>query len=255
MIAALRIELAGRADAVLRILETRLDRLIQAWLLVAGLACAARIAISPVAVPDVRTLAPYLLLLLAPFASIVLALRWFGDGERAEPPSPRLALPGRWRPVRRAVARRHPLYGANGIMVSLLVGILLNIPVRATEYLVAMPALGGPLPGWLAMLHLLLTFDVVLFGSLYAIAFVAALRLSPVFPRLLAAIWAADLVMQWTIAKLVGAAPDLPVAVAGALHGLLEGNVMKVLISMALWLPYLILSRRVNLTYRGRLPA
>ena len=34
----------------------------------------------------------------------------------------------------------------------------------------------------------------------------------------------------------------------------LEGNVKKVLISMALWLPYLLLSTRVNVTYRRRVP-
>jgi hypothetical protein len=43
--------------------------------------------------------------------------------------------------------------------------------------------------------------------------------------------------------------------VASALHTLLEGNVKKVLISMALWLPYLLLSTRVNVTYRHRVPA
>jgi hypothetical protein len=43
--------------------------------------------------------------------------------------------------------------------------------------------------------------------------------------------------------------------VATALHGVLEGNVKKVLISVALWLPYLLLSKRVNVTYRHRIPA
>jgi hypothetical protein len=43
--------------------------------------------------------------------------------------------------------------------------------------------------------------------------------------------------------------------VAGALHHLLYGNVEKVLISVAIWLPYLLLSRRVNVTYRSRIPA
>ena len=40
-----------------------------------------------------------------------------------------------------------------------------------------------------------------------------------------------------------------------ALGSLLSGNVTKVLISAAIWLPYLILSERVNLTYRLRLPS
>jgi hypothetical protein len=36
---------------------------------------------------------------------------------------------------------------------------------------------------------------------------------------------------------------------------MLEGNLKKVLISVAIWLPCLLLSRRVNLTYRWRVPA
>ena len=36
---------------------------------------------------------------------------------------------------------------------------------------------------------------------------------------------------------------------------LLQGNMTKVLISIAIWLPYMMLSERVNLTYRSRLPA
>jgi hypothetical protein len=77
----------------------------------------------------------------------------------------------------------------------------------------------------------------------------------PLFPRLLAAIWASDLAMQLATAEIVAGTPDLPPKVAGALHALLEGNVKKVLISIALWLPYLLLSRRVNVTYRHRVPA
>jgi hypothetical protein len=36
---------------------------------------------------------------------------------------------------------------------------------------------------------------------------------------------------------------------------MLEGNLKKVLISAAIWLPYLILSDRVNVTYRQRIGA
>ena len=85
--------------------------------------------------------------------------------------------------------------------------------------------------------------------------FVAALRHVPLFPRLLAAIWGMDILMQTLIARAMGSIADLPPAVAVALHELLEGNLKKVLISMALWTPYLLLSRRVNLTYRSRVPA
>jgi hypothetical protein len=100
-----------------------------------------------------------------------------------------------------------------------------------------------------------MTFDVVLFGSLYMIAFAAALRRAPIFPRLLLAIWFGDLAMQIGTAQLVTAAGPLPSGVSDALHSLLSGNVKKTLISMALWLPYLLLSTRVNVTYRHRIPA
>jgi hypothetical protein len=61
--------------------------------------------------------------------------------------------------------------------------------------------------------------------------------------------------MQLVTAQLVTSAGSVPLAVATALKYLLIGNVKKVLISMALWLPYLLLSKRVNVTYRHRLPA
>jgi hypothetical protein len=100
-----------------------------------------------------------------------------------------------------------------------------------------------------------MTFDAVMFGSLYMIAFVASLRRVPLFPRLLVAIWIGDLAMQMVTAKLVVAAGPLPPGVSDALQTVLTGNVKKALISIALWLPYLLLSRRVNVTYRHRIPA
>ena len=247
----------ARSAALLLSIEGRLDRILQFWLLLAGLACAARIATAPVeaGATNFGTIAPYLLLILAPFASTVLALRWFADGDRQSQPGTRLALLGRWRSVDALEARRHPLYGTSGIMVSLLVGMMLNVPVRAAEYLAAMPPIPQVAPPWLSALQLAMTFDVVLFSSLYMVAFVAALRRVPLFPRLLAAIWICDLAMQLVIAQWVVGAGGLPAPVAGALHGLLDGNVKKVLISVALWLPYLLLSARVNVTYRSRLPA
>jgi hypothetical protein len=133
--------------------------------------------------------------------------------------------------------------------------MMLNVPVRALEYLAAMPPVPNGGPAWLSSLHFAMTFDVVLFGSLYMIAFVAALRRAPLFPRLLLAIWIGDLAMQLFTANLVTSAGDLPPPVASALHGLLEGNVKKTLISVGLWLPYLLLSTRVNVTYRNRVPA
>ena len=257
MIDALKHRLHAKSAALLMSLETRLDRIMLAWLALAGLASALRIAVSPNrgSVPDLATFAPYVLLVLAPIASILLAMRWFADGERQSQPDTRLARIGSWNSISADEARRHEFYGTSGIMVSLLVGMLLNIPVRAAEYLAAMPALSGPVPPWLTTLHLLMTADVVLLSSLYAIAFVAALRKMPLFPRLLAAIWMIDLAMQLLTAELVAGAPGLPPAVGAALHSLLDGNAKKVLISIALWLPYLLMSKRVNVTYRHRVPA
>lgn len=243
--------MTARSSALLITLDDRLPRILSWWLLVAGLLAASRIAFTPQAVTASNVTA-YLLLVLAPIASTLLALRWFARGDELPQPVARTALIGRWTPVSRAEAKRHSLYGAGGIMVSLLVGMMLNVPVRAAEYLAAMPPLPVEAPRWLSVMHLALTFDVVLFSSLYMVAFVAALRRVPLFPRLLLAIWMADLTMQIVTARIVAATGDLPVPVASALHTLLDGNVKKVLISMALWLPYLILSRRVNVTYRHR---
>jgi hypothetical protein len=251
-------KISNKSAALLLSLENKLDRIFQGWLLFAGLASALRIANTPASAATdgiLPVVAPYVLLILAPFASAVVALRWFRDGHLQPQPSTRLAIVGRWRNVSSGEARAHPLYGTTGIMVSLLIGTLLNVPVRAGEYMVAMPPVARDVPAWLSSLHLAMTFDVVLFTSLYAIAFVAALRKVPLFPRLLAAIWIADITMQLATAKLVASTGYVPPAVADALHHLLYGNVEKVLISVAIWLPYLLLSRRVNVTYRSRIPA
>ena len=256
MIDALKQRMHAKSAAILLSLENRMDRIMLAWLALAGLASVMRLAVSPVkGMPDFATVAPYLLLVFAPVASILLAMRWFARGEALPQPATRLARLGTWQNLGTGQARRHALYGTSGIMVSLLVGMLLNIPVRAVEYLTAMPALSGPVPLWLGTLHTLMTLDVILLSSLYAIAFVAALRRVPLFPRLLAAIWMVDLAMQLLTAQLVAGTPGLPAAVAGPLHSLLDGNVKKVLISVALWLPYLLLSTRVNVTFRHRIPA
>lgn len=245
----------ARSAALLSSMESGLGRMLQAWVLIAGLTCAARIAATP---PpggvSLGSALPYVLVILAPLASILLALRWFADADRLAQPRTRLAVVGRWRSVSSGAASQHALYGANGVMVSLLVGMLLNVPVRAAEFVAAMPPIPNGAPDWLSTLQIAMTLDVVVFTSLYSIAFVAALKRLPHFPRLLAAIWFCDVAAQILIGQVVASSPDLPVPVAGALHGLLAGNVAKVLISTALWLPYLLLSTRVNVTYRHRLP-
>jgi hypothetical protein len=248
--------LRARSAALLLTIDQRLDRILQTWLLLAGLAAASRLAFAPHTerVASLSTAGSYLLVVLAPFVSTLLALRWFADGDRQPQAVIRLARVGSWRSLSVNEAARHPLYGASGIMASLLVGMMLNVPVRAAEYFAAMPPLPLHAPRWLSVMHVAMTFDVVLFGSLYMIAFVAALRRVPLFPRLLVAIWIGDLAMQLVTALFVSSAGGLPPAVATALHSVLDGNVKKVLISIALWLPYLLLSTRVNVTYRHRVP-
>ena len=246
-----------RSALLLRSIEGGLPRLMRLWIALALVASLARIALSPLhgQLPDLATLAPYLLLVAAPVASMLLALRWFGAGKSFPQPRLRLAVLGRWRALSATEATAHPSFGASGWMVSLLLGILIGIPLRASEYLATMPALAGPVPAWLATLHAMLTIDVVLLNSLYVVALVAALRRVPSFPRLLLATWTADLAMQLAIAEVAARSGDLPPAVGHALYLFLDGNIQKLLIGVALWLPYLLLSTRVNLTYRHRLPA
>ena len=249
-------KMRAKSASLLLSIEGGLPRIMTIWFGLAMTGCAIRIAASPIkGAPDLSTFMPYILLVGAPLVSMALSLYWFRRGEELPQPAYRLAVAGRWRDVGAANARRHALYGSSGIMVSLLVGMLLNVPVRSLEYLAAMPALAGNVPEWLATLRFMLTLDVVLLSSLYTVAFVAALRRVPLFPRLLAAIWLVDVAMQLGIARVVAATEGLPVPVADALHTLLDGNVKKVLISVCLWLPYLLLSKRVNVTFRHRVEA
>ena len=248
--------LHANSGALLLTIERRLPRIMTFWFALAMTGCAVRIAASPLhAAPDLSTFLPYMLVVGAPLLSMGLALIWFRDGHLLPQPTTRLAIAGKWRAVTRAEAQRHRLYGSSGLMVSLLVGMLLNVPVRALEYLASIPALSGAIPAWLSTLHFMMTLDVVLLTSLYTVAFVAALRQVPLFPRLLVAIWAIDITMQLGIARAVAGTEGLPGPVADALHTLLDGNVKKVLISVCLWLPYLLLSKRVNVTFRHRVEA
>lgn len=245
----------AKSARLLTAVEDGLKPMMTAWFLLAIAASALRVAISPLKhAPDLSTVVPYILLVGAPLASMGLALHWFRKGDAMPHPRTRLARVGQWRPISGEEAKAHKLYGPTGLMVSLLIGILLNIPVRSLEYLAAMPALAGHVPHWLSTLRFAMTFDVVLLSSLYSVAFVAALRKVPYFPRLLAAIWLIDMSMQLVIAKSVVAAGGLPSEVATALHAILDGNVKKVMISVVIWLPYLLMSERVNVTYRHRTP-
>lgn len=251
----MRIEekLRSRSVALLASVDHGLPRIMTFWFMMALTASSIRIAVSPLhALPDGGTFWPYVLLVGAPLVSMGLALSWFDRADEMAVPAVRFWDVRRWLPVSLDDARRHPLYGSSGIMLSLLLGMLLNVPVRSLEYLAAMPALAGDVPAWLSTLRLAMTLDVVLLSSLYTICFVAALRRVPMFPRLLFLTWLVDAAMQLGIGRAVEAAGQLPTDVDRALATLLDGNMTKVMISAALWLPYLLWSRRVNVTFGRR---
>lgn len=249
--------LEARSIAIVNSLDGDLRKIMLIWTVGASLACGIRIAATAHGSPlphQLQALAPYALVVGAPLASLMLALHWFRDGSAFAQPRTRFAHFGQWRSVPFEEASRHRLYGVSGIMASLLLGMLVNVPVRSLEFLASIPAVTAQ-PVWMGWLSGLMLADVVLLTSLYCVAFAAALRRVPYFPRLLACIWAIDIGMQHLIARVMSETPGLPPRVGDALHGLLEGNVKKVLISLALWMPYLLLSKRVNITFRHRLPA
>lgn len=251
--------LAARSLALVCKLEVGLPRLMLFWVMLATFACGLRVAFAatPILTPvdEIANALPYALLVAAPIVTILLGLSAFPADALHAQPTTRLARFGRWRRVDAVAARSMPLYGASGFMASLLVGILINVPVRTLEFLTSVPALGGMAPDWFRTLYVMMLADLVLLSCFYAFAFVLALRHVPIFPRFLAGVWAIDVLMQICIARVMGNVEHLPGTVGVALSDMLEGNLKKVLISIALWLPYLLLSRRVNLTYRWRVPS
>ena len=88
-----RRQLRNRSSALLMSLEGGISRVMIGWLLVAMLACAARIAISPSrgAGPGLSTILPYASVIGAPLVSMALALRWFERADTATQPAVRLA--------------------------------------------------------------------------------------------------------------------------------------------------------------------
>lgn len=245
-----------RSSAALgRFLDLRIEAVIPAWIVVIMLAAIAKVVTAPnppasFAIAATMSL-PFLALAAAPVLGYRLAAGAFPRGRIADQPSIRLARYGSWREVPRAELERAFMAGPAGFLVSLLAGILLNVPVRTLEFLTVVPAINPADPGWAHVLVIAMGTDVVLLNFAYAVCFVMALRRNPLFPRALAATWVLDLAMQVAIARVMGAS-GLPGGLVDPLRSFLWGNCQKVLISAALWLPYLILSRQVNLLFRHR---
>ncbi len=260
MVRMVRDHFYRKSVALVLSMQVNLQRIVAIWVLLAAFACGIRLSFPATpydAAPWLSEtgLLPYILVIGAPVGSLLLGLRLFPAGRVHAQPTIRLAQIGRWRKIDCLKAREMSQFGLYGVMASLLVGIAINVPVRTLEFLSAVPALGSYAPSWFVSLYSVMLADVVLLSCLYMFAFAMALRTVPLFPRFLAMIWGVDLLMQIGIAQWVARVDHVPHAVELALADLLTGNVKKVLISAALWLPYLLLSERVNVTFRNRVSA
>lgn len=248
--------LLNRSRGLVSFFHFRMEALITAWVGITVMLGMAKVALSPVPprtfLEALAMMLPFLLVAFSPIAGYHVATGSFPRGLLAAQPMVRLARVGKWRQIDPLAARENAAFGPFGFMASLLVGILLNVPIRTAEYLLAVPALGEGAPGWANRLLLIATVDVVVMNFFYMVCFVMALRAIPLFPRMLLFAWLADIALQFAIANYASGS-DLPVPVIGALQSLIEGNIQKVMISAFVWLPYLILSDRVNLTFRQRI--
>jgi hypothetical protein len=237
-------------------LHRNLRTIVAGWIVVMSFACGLRLAFSATNLDFGWSAAiaifPYILIIAAPVAVLFLLLRIFPANGLFSQPEIRLARYGKWRELNCLEANGHPLFGTTGIMASLVIGMLINVPFRSVEFLLGIPALGSHPPLWFSDLFVLMSVDLVIMNCLYVTAFVMAIRHVPWFPRFLLLVWGLDVCSQLVIAQMVALTPNVPAAVEAALSALLTGNLQKVMISAAIWLPYLLLSDRVNLTYRRR---
>jgi hypothetical protein len=248
-----------RSASLVRFFDMRMELLVSTWtvlIVLAGLTQVLTALHRPQGIAETLAgLLPYLLIAVAPIAGLRIASACFPRGILTAQPAIRLSRVGSWRQLDPIRARRNPAYGPIGLMASLLVGLLLNVPTRTLEYLTAVPAVGSDAPGWAQTYFHVMTADVIALNFFYMVCFVLALRSNPYFPRMLVFTWAYDIAMQMVIARQVALAPDLPSRVIEPLATLLHGNILKVMISVFIWLPYLLLSERVNVTYRSRTSA
>lgn len=248
-----------RSRTLIAFLDMRMETLIGAWIGITVALGLIKVAISQGGFDSpteaLVTLLPYLLIAFAPVAGYRVAAGSFPHGLLSAQPVVRLCRYGAWRQIDPISARQNAAFGPTGFMASLTAGILLNVPFRSFEFILAVPAIPLAAPVWAHSLIIAMTIDVVAMNFFYMVCFVMALRSIPLFPRMLLFAWVMDIVLQLAIAHHVASVPGLPVTVADALRVLLEGNLQKVMISGCVWLPYLILSDRVNVTFRQRVRA
>jgi hypothetical protein len=248
--------LSRKSRSVTRFLERRMVWVCALWLAISFGLATLRLAFPASPIHGIADAAPvllgYSLVIASPIIGFLVATRAFKGEAATLQPSIRLALVGRWRRLSAADARARALFGPVGFMASLLVGMLLNVVIRALEFFASVPAMGEHAPAWAQAMFAWMAIDVVLTGFFYMAAFAMALRTIPLFPRMLLFAWLVDVSMQLLIARQIAAVGGVPDIVVQPLLTLLDGNITKVAISAVIWLPYLLLSERVNVTYRHR---
>lgn len=248
-----------RSLAIPAFLNQRMVWIAAGWIAFAGIAAALRMAFSATPVHKLWDAMPMLVMysaiILAPISGYMLARSAFSGDRARQPLMFHFSFIGKWQRISPDQASAHPLFGPVGFLASLLIGLILNVLVRSGEFFVAVPGMSMHAPDWAMALFVVMSLDVIVMNFFYMVAFVMALRNVPLFPRMLLFVWLTDIVMQMFIADQLSQIGSLPAEVIAPLVTLLEGNLTKVGISIAIWLPYMLMSDRVNVTYRSRLAA
>ena len=253
------VHLLAESQRIARFLDRRIVLLIAGWAAVVALAGGikilhlATVLLGPATLTTIIPLiVPYALIALAPVAGYALVVRCFATGTIAAQPRLRLAQVGSWTSVSHTEARQRQDFGMSGLLVSLVAGLLLSMVLRLGEYMLAMPAIPRAAPPWALAMFDAMTFDLIYLSFLYSVCIAMALRAAPLFPRMLAYTWLCDVLMQVAIAQHIMQAGGLPGDVAAPMQAFLVANIKKVLISVVIWLPYLLISNRINVTFRQR---